>query len=174
MSNENKGISFLKEFKDFIVFLQSLWGILAGISVFFPLSNVLVGLIPLAYADEEAGLLSYFSPELVTAITTLITLFIILWTFGSREKLKTGTGYSVRGHPFLCFIVGLVVIIIYLVLAFGRYELLYEPWYQAFGDSPYIEIISDVIVLVTYSVFFAMITRAFMLLGMREYFRHKE
>ena len=29
-----------KEFKDFAAFLQSLWGILAGISVFFPLSEV--------------------------------------------------------------------------------------------------------------------------------------
>ena len=90
MTDSKKGTSFLKEFKNFIVFLQSLWGILAGISVFFPLSNVLIRVIPLSSIyDDPGGALTYFSPELVTAVTTLVTLFIVLWTFGNREKLKT-------------------------------------------------------------------------------------
>jgi len=33
MSTSNKRTTFLKEFGDFIAFLQSLWGLLAGISV---------------------------------------------------------------------------------------------------------------------------------------------
>jgi hypothetical protein len=38
----------LKEFKQFIEFLQNLWTILAGVSVLFPLSNTFGQVIPLA------------------------------------------------------------------------------------------------------------------------------
>ena len=49
----NRGVTFLKELKDFIAFLQNLRGILAGISVFFPLSNVLIKLIPMKSMSED-------------------------------------------------------------------------------------------------------------------------
>ena len=39
MTSSNQGTTVLKEFKDFTTFLQNLWGILAGVSVLFPLSN---------------------------------------------------------------------------------------------------------------------------------------
>ncbi len=41
------GQPFLEELRDFLAFLRSLWGLLAGISVLFPLSNVLFSVIPL-------------------------------------------------------------------------------------------------------------------------------
>ena len=55
MSTLNKGAEFIKTLREFIAFLQSLWGILAGISVFFPLSNALTKTIPLGYIEDPIG-----------------------------------------------------------------------------------------------------------------------
>ena len=174
MTSSKKGTLFLKDFKDFIVFLQSLWGILAGISVFFPLSNVLIGLIPLGWIyDDPSGALGYFSPELITALTTLITLFIVLWTFGRRDMFKTKKGKSsIRRQASISFVVGLIALMIYLVLNFTIYDLMYAPFEMSNMDAPLW--LGDIFVLVTYSLFFALVTRAFMLLGMIEYFRQEE
>ncbi|MBI5954879.1 MAG: hypothetical protein HY865_24735 [Chloroflexi bacterium] len=81
---------YSKEFGDFIKFLQSLWGILAEISVFFPLSNVLLKAIPLGYAvDDSLDALEYLSPALVTTLVTVPTIFIILQTFRQDYDLRT-------------------------------------------------------------------------------------
>jgi hypothetical protein len=174
MTSSKKGTSFLKDFKDFVVFLQSLWGILAGISVLFPLSNVLIGLIPLGWIyDDPGGALGYFSPELITALTTLITLFIILWTFGHRDVFKTKKErHSIRRKGSISFIDGLVALMIYLVLNFTIYDLLYYPFEMSNMDAPLW--LGDIFVLITYSSFFSLVTRAFMLLGMIEYFRQEK
>jgi|LGOV01.1.fsa_nt_gb hypothetical protein len=62
MGTLNKETEFIKTLREFIAFLQSLWGILAGISIFFPLSNDLIKLIPLRRLhDDPAGALGYLS-----------------------------------------------------------------------------------------------------------------
>ena len=86
MSSPNDGKKFLDEFTDFIGFIQNLWGILAGISIFFPLSNVLFKLILIrSTQDDPTGGWSYLFPQLVTPISTMFTLFVLLWTFGQRS-----------------------------------------------------------------------------------------
>jgi lysylphosphatidylglycerol synthetase-like protein (DUF2156 family) len=174
MATAKKGTPFLKEFKDFIAFLQSLWGILAGISVFFPLSNVLLGVIPLvSIYDDPGGALTYFSPELVTAVTTLVTLFIVFWTFGNRSNFSAKKRkHSIRRGAFISFVVGFLALMIYLTLNFTIYDLLYWPFEMANGESP--RWLGDILVLIAYSSFFALVTRAFMLLGMIEYFGPKK
>jgi hypothetical protein len=168
--NAKKGAKFLEEFKDFIFFLQSLWGILAGISVLFPLSNVLIGVIPLRPYYDYIVALEFFSPELITAITTLISLFIVFWTFGHRQKFKTNRRRRlIRRKAFLSFAIGLLALILYLILHFGIFELLYGPWEIWSGDPR--RLIGDILLLITYSSFFALVTRAFMLLGMIEYYK---
>jgi hypothetical protein len=172
MSNSNKGKAFLEEFRDFIAFLQSLWGMLAGISVFFPLSNVLSKVIPLGNIYDEppgSGAFQYFSPDLVTAVATLITLFVILSTFGRRHKYRAQKEmHLIRRHAWLSFAVGLLFLILYLVVNFGIYDLFYGPW-EIWGGDPR-RLIGDIILLLSYSAFFALMTRAFMLLGMIEFF----
>lgn len=167
----NKGATFLKELKDFLAFLQSLWGILAGISVFFPLSNVLIKLIPMKPMSED-GVFVHLSPPLITAITTIVTLFIVLWTFGKRHqfKMKKQLKRIVR-HAWLSFGVGLLSLVIYLAIYFLTYHLAWEAW-GWFSDDPR-RLLVEVPLLVTYSIFFALITRAFMLLGMSEFFPTK-
>ena len=87
MSPAERGTQFLDEFKEFLAFLKNLWGILAGVSVLFPLSNVLVKVIPLQSLDHD-GAFAMLAPSLVTALATITTLFLILWTFSHRSEFK--------------------------------------------------------------------------------------
>jgi len=172
--SSNKGAAFLKEFKEFIFFLQGLWGILTGISVFFPLSNVLSKVIPLGdFYDEPpgSGAFQYFSPEMVTAIATLITVFVILSTFIRRYEFEAQKKSQIHGQAWLSFAIGLLSLILYLVLNFGIYELFYGPL-EIWGGDPR-RLIGDIMLLLSYSAFFVLMTRAFMLLGLIEYFEHK-
>lgn len=170
MNTSNKGTSFLKEFKDFITFLQNLWSILAGISVLFPLSNALTKVIPLRYiSDDPPGALEYLSPGLITSVATLITLFVILWTFGQRHKFKTRRErHLIRRGARLSFAIGLLALTLYFVVYFGIYNLYYAAWEIWSGDPR--RLFGDVVLLFFYSTFFASITKAFMLLGMIEFF----
>jgi hypothetical protein len=171
----NKGSAFLKEFKDFIVFLQSLWGILTGISVLFPFSNVLSKVIPLGkfYDDPPgSGAFQYFSPEMVTAIATLITVFVILSTFNRRHKFKAQKVSLIQGQAWLSFAIGLLSLVLYLVLNFGIYDIIYGPL-EIWGGDPR-RLIGDIMLLFSYSAFFALMTRAFILLGMLEFFKREE
>ena len=59
-------------------------------------------------------------------------------------------------------------LVIYLVVYYGIYTAYYDP-YGVMGDDPR-HMIGDFLLLLSYGTFFAMMTRAFMLLGMLEYF----
>ncbi len=169
MSTLNKpGQAFLNELKDFIAFLQGLWGILAGISVLFPLSNVLIEVIPLGQ-KLDTPTFEYISPKLVTVVTTLIALFIILWTFGRRHDFKAQKKRGqIRQQAMLSFAFGLLALIIYFVAFYGIYTLFYAPLDIWSGDPR--RLIGDIVLMLSYSAFFSLITRAFMLLGMIEFF----
>jgi len=167
-NTSDRGTTFLKELKEFLAFLQNLWGILAGISVFFPLSNVLIKLIPMKSMSDD-GVFVHLSPSLITAITTIVTLFIVLWTFGKRHQwnVKRQLKRIVR-QAWISFGAGVFSLVIYLVIYFLTYYLAWEPW-GWFSDDPR-RLLVEIPLLITYSIFFALITRAFMLLAMSEFF----
>ncbi len=162
--------SFLGEFTDFVKFLQTLWGILAGISVLFPLSNVLVKLIPMNNIyDVPPGGLSNSSPALITTLATVATLFVILVTFRQRSELRTRKQRdAIQRQAWIAFGVGFLGLLLYFIVYFGMYPVVFVPLHIN-GDDP-LWLIADFLLLIAYGVFFAMITRAFMLLGMLEYF----
>jgi hypothetical protein len=96
MSPADRGTRFLDEFKEFLAFQRNLGGILAGISVLFPLSNVLVKLIPLQSLDHD-GAFAMLAPSLVTALAVITTLFVIRWTFWtSRLRDRISVGHARR------------------------------------------------------------------------------
>ncbi len=76
---------FLAEFGQFLGFLRNLWSALAGVSVLFPLSNVLAQLVPLGRWPD--GGFVQLAPPLVTAVATVASLFTLLWTYGRRDRL---------------------------------------------------------------------------------------
>lgn len=171
MALTNNGTTFLKEFKDFISFLKNLWGILAGISVIFPLSNVLIKAIPLQQWQGEAGsgALYHFLPSLVSVVASLIALFIILGTYVQRHKIKMLKSNLILRKAGLLFLIGIFALIIYLLVysLISDYEIFWS-WFNWESDDPR-RLIGDVILLVAYCVFFAAITRAFVLMGLSEF-----
>jgi hypothetical protein len=170
MADSDQGSSFLKEFKDFLAFLQNLWGILAGISVLFPLSNLLLRLIPLKTFDYQEGVLVWFSPGLFTTLTTLVSLFLVLWIFGQRQNFKSKRGsVGIRRQALISFVIGLTALVGYLILYYFLLSSAYVVLGWVNGDIR--RLIGEVPLLILYVAFFTLVTRAFMFLGMREYFK---
>lgn len=170
MVGNNGKSSFLAEFREFLAFLRSLWGLLAGFSMFFPLSNIFLGLIPLAkLQDDPPGALGYLSAELVTSVATLTVLFVVFLTFGNREVVRLAKSRRVvRRSASRSFFLGLAALLGYLFVYYGIYALLYEPFGIYDGDPR--RLIGDFCLLFFYSSFFSLITRAFVLLGIMEYY----
>jgi len=169
MSNEGKPKTSVDEFRDFTNFLKNLWGILAGVSILFPLSNVLIQVIPLGMWPE--GGLAYFPPALVTILATLASLFFILWTFGQRNKILAEES-NIRRQAMRSFLWGIAALVVYLLLAAAVRADFYSTalgWNS--GDLQ--RVFGDVILLVAYAAFFALVTRAFVLLGLIEFMRRK-
>ncbi len=162
--------SFLAEFSDFVKFLQTLWGILAGISIFFPLSNVLLKLIPMGNLyDDNPGGLTHLTPALITTLATVATLFVILITFGQRRELRTRSQReTVQRQAWLAFGGAFLALVLYYAVYFGIYPAVYAP--LNIGGSHPLALIGDFLLLLFFGAFFALLTRAFMLLGMLEYF----
>jgi hypothetical protein len=172
VNSSKQGNAFLKEFKDFTVFLRNLWGILAGISVLFPLSNVLMQIIPLETLDHD-GALVWFSARLFTTVATIVSLFLILWTFGQRHHFQSARKtIRIQKQAWISFGVGLAALITYLstyyFIATSAYDVL--GWESADARR----LLGEVFLLLVYSTFFALLTRAFVLLGMIEFFRQEK
>ena len=173
MSSSNNGKKFLGEFKDFIGFIQNLWGILSGISIFFPLSNVLFKVIPIrSTQDDPSGGWSYLSPQLVTAVSTMVTLFVLVWTFGQRSDSQSPSKKSnISRRAWFSLILGFMSLILYLGIDATIYNLIYGPLEITHGDPG--RFVGDIFLLLFYVCFFALVTRAFILLGMKEFFRQR-
>lgn len=168
MNNSQEEVTSVDELKQFTKFLQSLWGILAGISVLFPLSNVLTKVIPLAQWPE--GGFVYFNPTLVTAISTVTCLFIMIWTFGRRLQFANAKRRRlINRESALSFLAGGIGLSVYLI---GHYAVVQNFYYTVFnwvtGDPQ--RVFGDLLLLIAYCVFFAFMTRALMLLGMLGYY----
>jgi len=88
-------------------------------------------------------------------------------TFSNRHEFEAlKERRLIQRQAWLSFAIGLLSLILYLVLNFGIYDLFYEPW--EIWDAR--RLIGDIMLLLSYSAFFALMTRAFMLLGMIEFF----
>ncbi len=166
MSNPKEENSFIEEFKKFLQFLQNLWSILAGISVFFPLSN---SFAKIALAQWPEGGLVFFPAELFSTISSLACLFIILYTFGHRHQIGRNRR-TIQKKAMFSFLAGVIALIFYLIVYFAVKE---DFWYNYCGvqGGDFIRVFGDIVLLIAYSIFFVLMTRAFMLLGMLEYFR---
>lgn len=160
-----QGQTFLDELREFLSFLASLWGLLAAVSVFFPLSNLLVDVIPLEGLGEPFHELS---PAIVAVLTTLTCIFVTFATFGRRGQFADAprrTRYARSAR--LSFPVALVLLALYVLLPHSLYEVLItnQGGSAAGGIALY-----DGLMAALYIASFALITRAFLLLAMLEYF----
>lgn len=164
-----RGTAFLEELRAFVAFLGSLWGLLAGISVFFPMSNVLVKVIPLGEYGEDGGVYDHFRPPLVTAVATVVTLFLILSTFVRRDAFKAPESAGrIERQAWLSFGGGVAALVAYLVIHTAYAQYAWSAWGWSSGDPR--KLFAEVPLLAAYCAWFALITRAFLLLAMREFF----
>ncbi len=169
MGEQNHGATFLHEFRAFVAFLGNLWGILAGISVFFPLSNTLVKVIPLGRYGDDGGVYDHLPPALVTAVATLTTLFLILSTFSQRHAFKARDAAPlIERRAWRSFALGVFFLVVYLVIHTVYAQYAWAAWGWGSGDPR--KLLAEVPLLATYCAWFALVTRAFLLLAMREFF----
>lgn len=69
---------------------------------------------------------------------------------------------------WLSFGIGILSLLTYLVIHQAYREYAWEPWGWGSGDTR--KLFAEIPLLVTYVGFFSLLTRAFMLLGMIEFF----
>ncbi|NVK40367.1 MAG: hypothetical protein HWE39_03920 [Oceanospirillaceae bacterium] len=163
----NEEFSNLEELRNFLKFYKNLWTILAGVSVFFPLSNLLMEVIPLSRWDSGGWI--YLPARLVTVIVTVACLFAILLTFVQRKQYAAQKSRRlVQKWAILSFGSGVIALCIYIAVYYAVSEGFYWNVFEWGSDDPK-RIIGDIMLLLTYSAFFVLVTRAFMLLGLLEY-----
>jgi hypothetical protein len=166
------GKGYLEEFKEFVAFSKNLWGILAGISVFFPLSNVLLDAIPLRACGDD-GAFEHLAPSLITTVATVVTLFVVLVTFTGRNQFRDPRKRrAMLRRAWFSFGIGLLSLLAYLVLYQAYREYAWQRWEWGSGDPR--KWLAEIPLLIAYVIFFSLLTRAFMLLGMIEFFGKRD
>jgi hypothetical protein len=161
----------LQELKDFLAFLTNLWGILAGVSVFFPLSNVLVEVVPCcAYGTDEC-VFDLVPPILITTVATIVTLFVVQVTFAGRDQFRRSNRRAMLRKAWLSLSAGVLSLLAYVATyrAYGEYAY----GYFGLGSGVPRKMLFEIPLLVAYVVFFSLLTRAFMILGMIEFFGNR-
>lgn len=133
------------------------------------MSNVLVKVIPLGRYGDDGGVYEHLQPPLVTAVATLTTLFLILSTFARRDAFGAHDAFPRIGRQaWLSFAAGVCALIAYLVIHTVYAQYAWSAWGWGSGDPR--KLLAEVPLLAAYCAWFALITRAFLLLAMREFF----
>ncbi len=164
---------YLEELKDLFDFLHSLWGILAGATIFFPLSATFLKLVPVEYrwhTDDYMRGFGYFKPPMVIAITTIMIIFAMFWLVSHRAYFKPAKRKILQRRALSCFVVGIFSLVFYLT----AYEVFADITYvkEIYGGNPAL-VPYDLLLLTSYAGFFVLLTTAFTILGMIEYYAEK-
>lgn len=169
MNADHDAPDAVEELRRFIEFLQNLWASLAGVSVLFPLSNTFAQVIPLGKWTD--GGFAYLSPTVVTALSTLVCLFVVFWSFTRRECMqRRGPWQTLPRQAVWLFGIGVGSLIVYLG---GHYAITHDFYFAVLGweSEDLRRLFGDLVLLIAYGTFFACVTRAFVALGLREYLR---
>ena len=166
-------MTFLEEMQDLFAFLHSLWGILAGVTIFFPLSAAFFKLVPVEYrwhTDDYMRGFGYFKPSLVVVITTITIIFVMFWLVSHRAQFKPRQRKVMQRRALRCFVFGIFSLVFYLT----AYEVVSDVTYAQgiYGGNPAL-ILGDLLLLVSYAGFFVLLTVAFTILGVIEYYTEK-
>lgn len=158
--------SFIQELKAFVRFLNSLWGLLAGAVMLFPLSNVLFEFMPLDLARffDSAGNTA-MNPASISTISIVGCLFVTLVDFGRRERLASS------------FLITTEALVSSALAAMALYFYFSYHDSQFRGDGTSVRVFFESIPLIisfSYIAFFVFMTHAFVLLAVREYMKVNE
>ena len=123
------------------------------------------GLVPLRTYGTEGGVYDQVAPALVTTLATVVTLFTLLVTFITRDRLRGTTGR--RGalrSAWYSLATAVVALTIYLALHQVYAEYAWSRWGWGSGDPR--KLLAELPLMLVYVVFFSLLTRAFVLLGL--------
>lgn len=140
---EGEGEQALGQLRAFVGFLRGTWGILAGLTSLFPLSNSLLGALPLAPGAEN----------LSSVLATIFSLFVILFIFASRKELANRYWSRIPRISALVFIAATVLLYAYLV------------------QFPLPPSVSRPELPIIFALTFSLYTASFAMLALREYTR---
>ncbi|MCF8106758.1 MAG: hypothetical protein K9K64_14845 [Desulfohalobiaceae bacterium] len=151
-----------KDLREFLQYIGSMWGILGGATVLFPLADVLFQVIPLPVDPYQKSVAPVAIP-----LTSLTALFILLSTF--VQRYQTGLLTARRSGKY--FAVGMVSLILFFLLDHFEYPL-------RAGFFPGLDSTDDYTLLLVgvvpfYIIFFAAVTRAFAILALIEFQRDR-
>jgi lysylphosphatidylglycerol synthetase-like protein (DUF2156 family) len=134
-TDHKRGARALRDLREFLAFLENLWGVLATATVLFPLSNLLTAVLPLLPGAER----------LSTVLATLFSLFAIFLVFVLRHvEFTDDWGDGDIGFLILAsiwtFVGGAAVLIVYLYvrlqpLAAGVVPVLYGSVFGLFTTA---------------------------------------
>jgi hypothetical protein len=147
-------------------FVKWILRVVSILSLLFPLFNTMRKPIPLAKWPE--GGLAYFLPEYITYTAILICAFFLLTEFAQRTQIKDQPKKVTLDQAFKSFVCSFAALLIYLLLHTAINAGFY---FQVLGweSGDIRRLLGDVVLLITYSIFFAMITRTFALLSLVEF-----
>lgn len=77
------GRAYLRDLREFLRFLRNLWGILSGISLLFPLSNVFFDVLPI---DQKYRPFHNLTAPAVTAVAVVTCVFVTFAAFSRRHQ----------------------------------------------------------------------------------------
>lgn len=153
----------MKVLKDFVRWVLTVVSIL---STLFPLFNTISKPIPLENWPE--GGFAYFLPEYTTYAAMFTCVFFLLSTFSQRTQIKLQHRTVTLDQAFKSFVCSFAALLIYFLLHTAiSYNFYYTVLHWESGDIR--RLLGDVVLLITYSTFFAMFTRTFTLLSLIEY-----
>jgi hypothetical protein len=156
----------LGELKDLFSFLQNLWGLLAGAAVLFPLSAAFIKVMPLRPGGIDGGAFDAISPTLITTVTTIGSLFTLLWLATNRRAWRTRVKL-LRQKALTSAIVAGVTLVAYLA---GEHIKRNGIELEGRSSAHVYFLLFEVALMTLYATTFIALTRAFVLLGLVEYF----
>src|SRR5262249_51292514 len=154
---------FVDQIQEVLRFLQSLWGVLAGVSTLFPLSSRMFKVIPLEewhHGEESGGFgfgLRALKPNLILLVATVLSLFslflvIILGEWWNKISLTWVCLISVA-----LMLIGIRSLVRYLRI-YNQYEIP-NPYHA----NPSARLAHDLDLMFFYTVTFISFTLAFTL-----------
>jgi hypothetical protein len=150
------------DLRGFLKYIGSLWGALGGLTVLFPLADVLFKVIPLPVDAYEKS-----TAPVAIPLTSLVALFTLLYTFVQRHQSRSVTAR----RSGLFFLLGIVSLIAFFLLEHFEYAMRVTLFPSLDSGDDYLVFL--VCVVPFYVAFFACMTRAFAILALMEFKRER-
>lgn len=146
-----------------IAYLSSLWGLVSGLSLLFPLSNVLLQAVPNSVFVELQPKTA-LTPALLTTLATIFSLFSILLVVSGRRESRSFSDNlrRLRGFAVAVFSIAVLLLLFYIAM-YDEFRLHYEKITISTRGN------MELFAFFGYPLIFASFTAAFTALGLREY-----